>query len=248
MSSQRPPTIVLFGCIAALLTLGGVAPVLAAAEQEQPRRIEVTGRAELSANPDRARFNAAVETRADTAKKAAAANAQTADAVVKALKAQVGDSGEVRSSGYSLQPDYEWEKKGTGQTRVLRGYVASNEVSVTTSDLASVGGLLDAAVSAGANSAGQIEFFLADEAEATRAATLEAGRRARLSAETVAESLGVGLGRLMYASTGVQAQAQPKMMASRMRVADAEFASAETPMEPGTLVIRAEVEAAFEIQ
>jgi uncharacterized protein YggE len=211
------------------------------------RLIEVTGSAQVRATPDRGRFSASVVTEAATAKKASQTNARVADAVVKALSAKVGGDGEVRSAGYSLRPNYEWAKKDGGQTRILRGYVASNEVSVTTSDLASIGALLDLAVTNGANEAGQIEFFLADDAEATRAATLEAGHRARLEAETVAESLGVQLGQLVHASTR-EVEAAPKVFASQMRMADGDRGGAQTPMQPGSLLVTAEVQVSFAIR
>ncbi|MFT4571702.1 MAG: hypothetical protein ACI8TX_001630 [Hyphomicrobiaceae bacterium] len=65
------------------------------------------------------------------------------------MRETVGDQGQVETCSYSLSPDYEWTRGNDRQKRILKGYIATNQVLVTTSDLASAGTLIDGAVTAG---------------------------------------------------------------------------------------------------
>ena len=209
------------------------------------RQIRVSGHAEVRATPDRARVSVRVVTRSATAREAAESNAVDSDKVVAALKKFVGSGGQVSTDGYQLNAEYEYRKPPG--TRHLSGYVASNRVTAVTDDLRAVGRLIDTAVVQGANEIEGVGFFLADETGARRQATLEAGRRARAEAATVAESLGVGLGALLEASTTNAPVVVPRLMAHQGRAMAME-AAPSTPIEPGDVRVGATVSAVFEVQ
>ncbi len=216
-----------------------------AGERVLPERtIRVAGSATVAATPDRARVSLSVRTTAPAAATAAATNARKTAAVLASVRAMVGDDGEASTAGYSLTADYEYINEGGKRSRRLIGYVAANSVRAVTADLANVGRLIDAAIEGGANEIGSLTFFLADQASASRQATLEAGRRARAEAETVAESLGVALGELIEAST---VAAPPPVRPAGMRMA-MEAQAAPTPIVAGNVDVTVTVSAIFAVQ
>ncbi len=67
---------------------------------------------------------------------------------MRALKAAAGAGAEVKTSGYSLQPQRVYKEN---QPPTITGYEARNTVTVTMSDLTKVGTVIDAAAQAGSN-------------------------------------------------------------------------------------------------
>jgi uncharacterized protein YggE len=126
------------------------------------------------------------------------------------------------------------------------GYVSTNRFAIVTSELAGVGSLIDAAVASGANQIDSIGFFLDDEDAARRQALLDAGKKARAEAETVAQSLGVELGEVLDASTAANVSRQP--MFGREKTMMMDSAAPSTEVVPGSLQISASVTVTFAIR
>ncbi len=239
----------IFAASSAAVLLFACAPRAGAVEDAPaPRTIRATGTSTVKAAPDRARVAVSVATRSATAREASEQNARTSKAVLEQLRASVKAPGEVRTAGYDLSPEYDYEQpRRAGQGPKLVGYVATNRLAIVTADLAGVGALIDAAVAAGANQIDSISFFLDDEASARRQALLQAGQVARTEAETIAQSLGVGVGDVLDASSGATVGPQP--MFSRDRAAMMmEAAPARTEVVPGSLEIQASVSVTFAIR
>ncbi|HKY03306.1 MAG TPA: SIMPL domain-containing protein, partial [Blastocatellia bacterium] len=68
--------------------------------------IRVTGDAIVSARPDQAQIDVGVVTQAPNAKNAADENARKVDAVLAALRKVLGPEAEIKTVGYSLNPNY----------------------------------------------------------------------------------------------------------------------------------------------
>jgi uncharacterized protein YggE len=231
----------------AILALALAVPAFAD-ETPPPRTIRVSGDAVVKAAPDRARIAVSVTTRAPNAKEASEANARASKTVLEKLRAAVQAPGEVKTSGYELSAEYDYnQNRGQGRESALVGYVATNRLAIVTADLEGLGALIDAAVASGANQIDSISFFLDDEMARRKEAILEAGKKARAEAETVAQSLGVSLGEVLDASTSQAAGPQPMFAKERMAmVADA--AAPSTEVVPGTLDVRASVAVIFAIR
>src|SRR5205085_5252177 len=120
-------------------------------------RIMVGGDSIVQAQPDTAIVTIAIVTQARQAMDAQQQNATRTDAVVRALKAAAGAGAEIKTSGYSLQPQRIYKE---GQPPTITGYEARNSVTVTTSDLNKVGTIIDAATQAGSNDVSGIAFTL----------------------------------------------------------------------------------------
>ena len=202
-------------------------------------RITVSGDSTVKAQPDTAIVSIAVVTQSKTAIDAQQENATRTDAVVRALKAAMGAGAEVKTSGYSIEPQRVYKEN---QPPTIVGYEARNRVTVTMSDLKKVGPLLDAAAQSGANNIDGISFTLRNDREARSQALAEATREAMSKAQTLAQTLGGRIVRIAEVQEGgtiprpiYQAEYSAGMM---NRVA----AQTVTPVEVGTLDINAQVQ------
>jgi len=231
--------------LAAFLFLN--ASVACAADAPDPRTIRVTGEAVVKTAPDRARISISVVTRAPAAREATEANARTSKTVLEKLRAAVPAPGEVRTAGYDLATEYDYsQQRPGGGPPTLVGYISTNRFAIVTADLAGVGALIDAAVAAGANQIDSIAFFLDDEEAVRREALLEAGKRARAEATTISQSLGVGLGEVLDASSS-SSSAPPQPYFGREKAVMMDAAAPSTEVVPGSLEIRASMSVTFAI-
>jgi len=187
-----------------------------------------------------------IESRGSTAAEAASRNAQTAQAIIDALKSRAGAGGKVETAQYNLNAEYDYSN--TEKRRHLIGYVANNAVTVTSEKLDDAGTLIDAALGAGANAVTSLAFYRNDDSDVRRHALLEAGRRARDKAEAIAESLGVELGGLLSASSEGEPVAGPVPMRARaMAYAEAAM-DAATPIAAGDVEVEMAVRVVFEVR
>ena len=214
-----------------------IAPPQQAPAQEAPF-IEVSGQASVELPADQAEISFAMETHAEEASAAAAANADEMTRVIQAIRS-AGFSGlEVETFGYSLQPQYSTNDQ---RVRSIVGYVAYNNIRVSVSDVEQVGRLIDAAVGAGANRVASISFSASDTDAARAQALAEAVANARAQAEAIATSLGYRLGSPLEVHGG--AQRPPPIPFEAMRSVQAQ--AAPTPIEPGSQTVDANVTIRF---
>jgi uncharacterized protein YggE len=151
----------------------------------------------------------------------------------------LGAGADIKTVSYSLQPNYRYPQGGGEPT--ITGYTATNIVRVTLDDLTKVGSAIDAATQAGANRIHQLQFTVKDERPLEAQALREAAIRARQKAEALATALGVRITRVLHVS-----ESSPVVVPVR----DVAFARAEvasTPIEPGTIEVRASVTVSVEI-
>lgn len=211
------------------------------------RTIRVSGVGEFRAQPDLASVNFAVETTAATAEEAGASNADRMTRVIEALMAAGVARSEIRTSGYSLYPEYAQDSRPGGELEPprIRGYRARNQVTARTRDLAEVGTLIDAGLAAGANSLAGVGFELENSDAAEAEALSRAVADARRAAQTMADALGVTLGPVLDAST----DSQPIRPMYRGDVVQMEMArAAPTPIEPGEQTVTASASLVFSIE
>src|SRR5690606_20759228 len=123
---------------------------------------------------------------------------------------------------------------------------ATNQVTLRTTQLPRVGELIDTALGAGANRVDGVMFELRDADAAQAEATRNAVERARATAQTMASALGVRLGPVLDASTGVGPKIPRPVPMARLQAMAA--AAASTPIEPGEQTVRADVTLVFAIE
>jgi uncharacterized protein YggE len=200
-------------------------------------RVMVGGDSIVQAQPDTAILTISVVTQGKRALDAQQENASKTDAVVRALKAAAGTGAEVKTSGYSLQPMRVYRE---GQPPIINGYEARNSVTVTMSELAKVGNVIDAASQSGANDVAGISFTLRQDRPARDRALQEATREAMSKAQVIAQALGgrvVGIAEVQ--EEGFQRPPQPVYQAEAFM---AKRDTVSTPIEIGSLDITSRVQ------
>lgn len=208
-------------------------------------RVSVTGDSTVQAQPDTAVVTVAVVTQNASASEAQGENASKTDAVVRAVKAAAGAGAEVKTGGYTLQPQYVY-KEGVPPT--ITSYVARNAVNVTTGALERVGAIIDAATRAGANNVEGLSFTLRRDEPARAQALSAATRDAAAKARVVAEALGGRVVRVIEVQEG-GAYVRPILTAtSDNAYVRASAAQVATPVEPGSLDVRAQVTLVAEVE
>lgn len=207
-------------------------------------RVSVTGDSTVQAQPDTAVVTVAVVTQNASASEAQAENASKTDAVVRAVKAAAGAGAEVKTSGYSLQPQYAYKE---GAPPTITGYAARNAVNVTTGALDRVGAVIDAATRAGANNIDGLVFTLRRDEVARGQALAAATRDAAAKARIVAETLGGRVVRVIEVQEG-GAIVRPLVTNDSNNFIRARAAQDATPVEPGSLDIRAQVTLVAEVE
>jgi uncharacterized protein YggE len=221
-------------------------PAQATAPPEGYSRVRVTvaGEALVTSQPDTAVLQLAVVTQSASASEAQAANAARTEAVVRALKEAAGAGAEIKTSGYTVQPQYAYKE---GAPPVITSYLVRNAVTLTTGELSRVGPAIDAAARAGANSVDSLSFTLRRDEGPRDLALAEATRDALRKARAVAAALGGRVARVVeLQEAGTIRPPVPVPYQRDLRVAEA--VSATTPVEPGTLEVRAQVQLVVEVE
>jgi uncharacterized protein YggE len=222
-----------------LMVLGTAAVSAAPVAAQRPAAVPETpvivtsGEGLVKKVADRAWVSIAAESRARSPRDAQRANADAMTAVLARLKGAGLPADAIRTSGYDLQPEFDY----ANGKQTLRGYVARNSLEVRADDIARVGDILDVAVGAGATSVTGVRFDLKDHVDAEREALRRAVADARGRAEAAAAGAGVTIDRIMRIEEqrAFVQEPRPMMMKRESMVAD----SAETPITPGELDVRA---------
>ena len=199
-------------------------------------RITVGGDSVVRAQPDTAILTISVVTQARRAIDAQQENATKTDAVIQALKTAAGTGAEVKTSGYSVQPQRMYREN---QPPTITGYEARNTVTVTLNDLKKVGTVIDAASQAGSNDIAGIAFTLREDRPARDRALLQATQEAMSKAEVIARALGRKVTRIIEVQEeGFIRPPQPVYQAEAFM---AKRDSVATPIEVGSLDITSRV-------
>jgi uncharacterized protein YggE len=210
--------------------------------QERERRplppsVTVTGEGIVTAEPDVAEIEIGVVTEAKAAPQASKENAAKLAKVIAEVKKLLGPGDELKTIGYSLNPNYRYPREG-GKPE-LTGYTATNVVRVRTGALQGVGSLIDTATQSGANKIQRLVFTLKDEDAAKREALRNATAKAKSKAEDVARALGLKIARVLSVNEGEQAY-RP-VIRERAGAAMMAQEAAPTPVETGTIQVRSVV-------
>lgn len=205
-------------------------------------RVLVGGDSMVQAQPDTAILTLSVVTQARRAIEAQQQNAAQTDAVVRALKAAAGAGAEVKTSGYSLQPQRVYKE---GQPPTITGFEARNSVTVTTGELNKVGSIIDAAAQAGSNDISGVAFTLRQDRQARDRALSEATKEAMSKARVIAEALG---GRLVRVVEVQEEGFQRPVPIYQTEALMAKRADVSTPIEVGSLDITSRVQLVAEVE
>jgi len=218
-----------------------VSPLLVTGCGRKPNRttkVTVAGEAMTRVEPDTAVVSLSVITQSAQALTAQQENARKSDSVSNAVKAIAGANAEIKTSDYTLQPQYDYRDNSLPK---IVGYDARNSVIVTMSDLKNVGAVIDAASRAGANSIDGISFVLRQTSPARGQALADATQQAMNKARSIAEALGGHVLRVIEENENSTVAGAPEPYES-IKADSTLKQRAPTPIAAGLLSIRSNVQ------
>jgi uncharacterized protein YggE len=164
------------------------------ARSSEHSSLSVTGSAVVVATPDIAYITLGVETKDPSAQMAVQENAKHMASVFAALKALGLTDKELSTSGYNVYSSTQVHNRGTDTEVTTTTYHVHNRINVTTSDLESVGQVIDAAVQNGANQVQGVRFDIQDKQSMQLEALKSAVEQGMAKAHVMAQSAGITLG------------------------------------------------------
>lgn len=227
-------------CFISLATL----PLHADEVREIPK-LSVTGSAEIKKAPDMVSISVGVEEEDKNADAAMKKTAAKIEAVIAAIKAGSGQETTYSTDTVSLYPVYEPTDPKKPKPPLTIGYRAASTLTVKTSDLKTVGKLIDSAAKAGANRIESLVFSLKDNKEAEQEALTKAAENALATAATLAKASAVKIKRtlLIQQDSGVS----PVRFKTALYSAR-DMGESSMPIEPGSVSVSAQVSITFEIE
>jgi uncharacterized protein len=232
----------------ALLFAAAVALVVAVGcgkTASRTTKVTVAGEATAKIEPDTAVVNISVVTQSPQALTAQQQNAEKSEAVSNAVKATAGSSAELKTSDYTLQPQY--DNRDNRLPKVI-GYNARNSIIVTMTDLKNVGAVIDAASRAGANSIDGISFVLKQTSPARGQALADATQQAMNKANSIAAALGGHVLRVVEENEGSTINPEGFNQIYGGNGNEDMTVTKPTPIASGQLSIKSNVQLVVEIQ
>ncbi|MBI4672454.1 MAG: SIMPL domain-containing protein [Chloroflexi bacterium] len=204
--------------------------------------IGVSGTGHVFVQPDTAIASVGVDITAPTLAEATQQASDKMTAVINAIKAQGVDAKDIQTSSYNVYPITNQPKEG--ETPKITGYHVTNIVTVKVRTIANVGKVLDAAITAGANSINSVYFTVNDPSKPQDEARALAVKEAMAKAQTLASAAGVKVGKIITISE-LSGGVQPLYKTADYAAAPAAVGAG--PVETGQNEITATVEMHFEI-
>ena len=160
--------------------------------------VTVSGKCTMYSTPDKAEINIGVHTREADAATAQQANTEIVDNVIQAIKELGTDEKSIRTTGYNIWQEYNYE---TGE---VRGYNVTTSLTIKDLDIADAGAVITQAIAAGANEMNGISYSCSDYDKVYREALAAAVDAAREKGVVLAEAAGKELGDVQTVLEGYQ--------------------------------------------
>jgi len=178
---------------------------------EPPATVTVSGRGTVRLEPDTATFTAGVTVTQETLAGAQAEATGTMGLIIEAVKAAGVADEDIQTVNFNVNILYRYDQNGNPER--IEGYQVSNQVAVKVRDLEKLGELLDAVVTAGANTIYGISFYVEDTGPAASQARAQAVADARAKADEMAAAAGVTIGRVLSMSESSAPPPMPQVFA-----------------------------------
>jgi uncharacterized protein len=157
--------------------------------------IYVTGTAELYATPDVGLVNISVLTENKDLSVASNEASEKMNTVIVFLKTEGVEQKDIKTTGFNINPRYEWNNE-TGK-RTLVGYEVSQTVNVKIRDLTKTGKIISESVSKGANDVSSLSFIVDNDDQLKEDVKNLAIKDAKEKAKNLEKSLGVKLNKIV---------------------------------------------------
>ena len=158
-------------------------------ETMESQVITVTSREAVQVIPDKAELIYAVTTQNEDAARCQSENSEKLNQLVETLKSLGVEEASIQTSGFDLNPRYDWERNG-----VIVGYEAVTQVTVSDVDLDRTGEIIARSVESGVNQIQSVSFLSSQYDEKYQEALALAVARAQDKAQALADASGCTLG------------------------------------------------------
>lgn len=228
-------------CAAMLL-----AAMPACAEMSKDRSVTVSGRGEVSVEPDKAEVSLTVMARADQQRTAQAEVDQTVAAVLRLLDDLDIPKKEINTTRVNISPEFRWDRESN--EREIIGYLVQRSIEVRLSELEKLGELMQRATAAGVNQVSPPVLGTRNEDEQRRRALALAAEDARQNATVLARTLDAKLGAVRRITSSDVAHQPPMPRAMENRALMADSASGAETYTSGQIVFSASVTVEFDLE
>ncbi|MGA2358202.1 MAG: SIMPL domain-containing protein [Terriglobales bacterium] len=236
-----------FVTFCAVLVLSALSIAQSSTLNPLPNTVFVGADGKFETAPDTALIQFNISAQADSAKDAYDQAAKQAEATRQVLRANGIDPKSAEVGFFSVNPQYDWKNP---KHRVI-GYQVTTSVSLKLKDFSKIGPvtqqLADASV-VGESQSLSLSYTLDSIDEAKSKAVADAYRRARASAQSLADASGRTLGELSYASVDTYENIRVVTPLPRRGMAMAMAKEGPTPTEefsPQNVKVTAHVNAMF---
>ncbi len=216
------------------------------AAPEALRTLNVNGVGVVYLTPDIAYITIGVNTQRDNASEAVDANKEQTAAVIQAIKDAGVEDKDIRTNNFSIWSNPQYDS--SGQLSGVINYSVDNTVNVTVRNIDKLGDLLDAAITAGANSIYSIQFDVEDKSKAQEEARTKAVEDAKAEAAGLAETSGVALDVIQNISYYESGGAYYYDMGYGKGGGGAGVEAAAVPIQPGQLAVTVSVNITYTIK
>jgi uncharacterized protein YggE len=206
--------------------------------------VSVSGHGSVNVPPDTASVNIGVDVIKPTLDEAQDQATAQATALIEALKAQGIAAEDIQTDYFSVNILRDYSENA--DPNLITGFEIVNQLRVTVRNTENLGEILDAAVTAGANSIYGVNFYVDDQTAAASEARVEAVANARVKAEELAAAAGMTLGPVVSIAEGAPPVIGP-LYAGRGG-GDMAMAEAAVPVEPGSTTVAVDVQMTFELR
>ncbi len=188
--------------IAALIVfvLGGALPsaMQYGSSLAPAREVTVSAQGKTTATPDLAEISLSVVSQGADPQGLSNDNNTKMNAVMQFLGSQGIATSDIMTTGYNLQPDYQYDKQSNKTT--IFGYTLTQTVQVKIHDLTKVASVLGGLAPLGVNQIGGVSFTFNDKTDIVAAARADAMNKAEAMASALASESGASLGKVVSVS------------------------------------------------
>jgi uncharacterized protein YggE len=211
-----------------------------------PNTIYVGADGKFETAPDIALIQFNISAQADNAKDAYDQAAKQAEGTRQVLRANGIDPKSAEIGFFSVNPQYDWKNP---KHKVI-GYQVTSSVSLKLKDFSKIGPVTQQLADASVSESQSLSYTLDSTEEAKGKAVADAYRRARASAQSLANASGRTLGELTYASvdTFENIRVVAPMRARAMPMAMAATPAPTEEFSPQNVNVTAHVNAMFELK
>ncbi|OGF24301.1 hypothetical protein A3H09_02715 [Candidatus Falkowbacteria bacterium RIFCSPLOWO2_12_FULL_45_13] len=159
-----------------------------------PHSISIMGEGKIIGLPDVAKIQLGYSVEKKTVAEAQKDNSNKMNAMIDKLKKDFKiDPKDIQTANYYISPQYDWNDG----KQTLRGYLVSQNLNVKLRQMDRVSSIIEAAGVIGLNQVGNLSFEIDNPEQLKQAAREKALAQAQEKAKTLAEAVGVKLGKVI---------------------------------------------------